>query len=96
MEKYNIGDVWWIHFPYEDEDKEKRKMCIRDRCLLSGETGGGISAGGGLCSQHGSEHKGVPPGPDPGFQYPFCLCYRLCRPGVLCGDRGSPISEKPV
>ena len=28
MEKYNIGDVWWIHFPYEDEDKEKRRPAI--------------------------------------------------------------------
>ncbi|WP_368276344.1 type II toxin-antitoxin system PemK/MazF family toxin [Coprococcus sp. RTP21204st1_G4_RTP21204_210225] len=28
MEKYNIGDVWWIHFPYGDEDREKRRPAI--------------------------------------------------------------------
>lgn len=28
MGKYNIGDVWWIHFPYRDEDKEKRRPAI--------------------------------------------------------------------
>ena len=21
MEKYNIGEVWWIHFPYSDKDQ---------------------------------------------------------------------------
>lgn len=28
MEKYKIGDVWWIHFPYNGEDKEKRRPAI--------------------------------------------------------------------
>lgn len=28
MGKYNIGDVWWVHFPYGDEDKEKRRPAI--------------------------------------------------------------------
>lgn len=28
MEKYNIGDVWWVHFPYGDEEKEKRRPAI--------------------------------------------------------------------
>lgn len=28
MEKYNIGDVWWVHFPYEDGNREKRRPAI--------------------------------------------------------------------
>ena len=28
MGKYNIGEVWWVHFPYSDEDKEKRRPAI--------------------------------------------------------------------
>lgn len=28
MEKYNIGEVWWIHFPYDDEVNEKRRPAI--------------------------------------------------------------------
>ena len=25
MGKYNVGEVWWIHFPYSDMDIEKRR-----------------------------------------------------------------------
>ena len=28
MGKYNVGDVWWVHFPYRDEEKEKRRPAI--------------------------------------------------------------------
>ena len=28
MEKYNVGDVWWIHFPFSDKDKVKRRPAI--------------------------------------------------------------------
>ena len=28
MEKYEIGDVWWVHFPFEDKDQEKRRPAI--------------------------------------------------------------------
>ena len=28
MEKYNIGDVWWIHFPYSDKNEMKRRPAI--------------------------------------------------------------------
>lgn len=28
MGKYNIGDVWWIHFPYSNEGREKRRPAI--------------------------------------------------------------------
>lgn len=28
MEKYNIGDVWWIHFPFSDKDEIKRRPAI--------------------------------------------------------------------
>ena len=28
MEKYNVGDVWWIHFPFSDNDKVKRSPAI--------------------------------------------------------------------
>lgn len=28
MGKYNIGDVWWIHFPYSDSDEVKRRPAI--------------------------------------------------------------------
>lgn len=28
IEKYNIGDVWWTHFPYSDKDKIKRRPAI--------------------------------------------------------------------
>ena len=28
MEKYNIGEVWWIHFPYSDKDQIKRRPAI--------------------------------------------------------------------
>lgn len=28
MEKYNVGEVWWIHFPYSDMDIEKRRPAI--------------------------------------------------------------------
>ena len=28
MEKYEIGDVWWVHYPFEDKDKEKRRPAI--------------------------------------------------------------------
>ena len=28
MGKYNVGEVWWIHFPYEDSDILKRRPAI--------------------------------------------------------------------
>lgn len=28
MERYNIGDVWWIHFPFSDKDEVKRRPAI--------------------------------------------------------------------
>lgn len=28
MGKYNIGDVWWVHFPYSDKEKIKRRPAI--------------------------------------------------------------------
>ncbi len=28
MEKYNVGEVWWIHFPFGDKDYEKRRPAI--------------------------------------------------------------------
>ena len=28
MGKYNVGEVWWIHFPYGDKDVEKRRPAI--------------------------------------------------------------------
>lgn len=28
MGKYNIGEVWWIHFPFEDLDDLKRRPAI--------------------------------------------------------------------
>lgn len=28
MEKYNIGDVWWVHFPYSDSNQKKRRPAI--------------------------------------------------------------------
>lgn len=28
MEKYNIGEVWWIHFPYHDKGQDKRRPAI--------------------------------------------------------------------
>ncbi len=28
MAKYNIGEVWWIHFPFEDKDDYKRRPAI--------------------------------------------------------------------
>lgn len=28
MGKYEIGEVWWVHFPFSDEDKEKRRPAI--------------------------------------------------------------------
>lgn len=28
MGKYNIGEVWWIHFPYEDSNELKRRPAI--------------------------------------------------------------------
>ena len=28
MGKYNIGEVWWTHFPYSDMDVEKRRPAI--------------------------------------------------------------------
>ena len=26
--KYNVGEVWWIHFPFRDKDYEKRRPAI--------------------------------------------------------------------
>ncbi len=34
MERYEIGDVWWVHFPFEDKDQEKRRPAI----IVDGET----------------------------------------------------------
>ena len=28
MGKYNIGDVWWVHFPYSDSNQKKRRPAI--------------------------------------------------------------------
>ena len=28
MGKYNVGEVWWIHFPYGDKDVEKRRPSV--------------------------------------------------------------------
>lgn len=28
MEKYNIGDVWWVNFPFSDKDEVKRRPAI--------------------------------------------------------------------
>ena len=28
MIEYNIGDVWWVHFPFKEIDKEKRRPAI--------------------------------------------------------------------
>lgn len=28
MKKYNVGDVWWIYFPYSDKDAVKRRPAI--------------------------------------------------------------------
>ena len=28
MKKYDIGEIWWVHFPYQGEDKEKRRPAI--------------------------------------------------------------------
>ncbi len=28
MERYNIGDVWWVHFPYSDKEIVKRRPAI--------------------------------------------------------------------
>ena len=28
MGKYNVGEVWWIHFPFGDKDVEKRRPAI--------------------------------------------------------------------
>lgn len=28
MGKYNIGEVWWVRFPYNDQDKEKHRPAI--------------------------------------------------------------------
>lgn len=28
MEKYNIGDVWWTHFPFQDIDEDKHRPAI--------------------------------------------------------------------
>ena len=28
MGKYNVGEVWWIHFPFGDKDYEKRRPAI--------------------------------------------------------------------
>ena len=28
MEKYNIGEVWWIHFPFQDKEQDKRRPAI--------------------------------------------------------------------
>mgnify|MGYP004488262529 CR=1 FL=1 len=28
MGKYSIGDVWWVRFPYQDEEKEKHRPAI--------------------------------------------------------------------
>ena len=28
MGKYEIGDVWWVHFPFQDKDQEKRRPAI--------------------------------------------------------------------
>lgn len=28
MEKYNIGDVWWIHFPFDKGEGDKRRPAI--------------------------------------------------------------------
>ncbi len=28
MEKYNIGDVWWVHFPYSEKEEIKRRPAI--------------------------------------------------------------------
>lgn len=28
MAKYNIGEIWWVHFPFKDIDDEKRRPAI--------------------------------------------------------------------
>lgn len=28
MQKYNIGEVWWVHFPFAEVDDEKRRPAI--------------------------------------------------------------------
>ena len=28
MSNYNIGDVWWVHFPYDEKDQEKYRPAI--------------------------------------------------------------------
>lgn len=28
MGKYNIGEVWWIHFPFQDKEQDKRRPAI--------------------------------------------------------------------
>lgn len=28
MEKYNIGDLWWTHFPFSDKDEYKRRPAL--------------------------------------------------------------------
>lgn len=28
MEKYNIGEVWWTQFPFEDIDQSKHRPAI--------------------------------------------------------------------
>lgn len=28
MGKYDIGEIWWVHFPYQEEDIEKRRPAI--------------------------------------------------------------------
>lgn len=28
MEKYNVGDIWWVHFPFKDANDEKRRPAI--------------------------------------------------------------------
>ena len=28
MSNYNVGDVWWVHFPFDEKDQEKYRPAI--------------------------------------------------------------------
>lgn len=28
MKRYDIGEIWWVHFPYQERDQEKRRPAI--------------------------------------------------------------------
>src|SRR5699024_729537 len=55
-----------------------------------------LSDGRSLCKKYGTEYSIVSCASGTAVQYPFRLRGGVCRPGILCGDRGASSDEAPV